>query len=80
MKVVREELDTITFKEAIVIIVEEAAKLGKTVCRSYAEHILFEHTGWPWFWNIPVDGHTPEECLRKHASEYFNDVYQVMNS
>jgi hypothetical protein len=34
-----------------------------------AEHILWEHTGYPGFWAIPSDGNTPEECLRKQLQE-----------
>lgn len=32
--------------------------------------ILWDHTGYPQFWNIPEDGDTPEECLRKQLKEY----------
>lgn len=31
--------------------------------------ILWEHTGFPFFWNIPKDGKTPEECLRKQLAD-----------
>lgn len=34
------------------------------------ECILWEKTGFPTFWNIPVDGNTPEECCRKQLQEY----------
>ena len=31
----------------------------------FIEHVIWEHTGFPSFWNIPEDGNTPEECFRK---------------
>ena len=33
------------------------------------EFILWERTGFPSFWDIPEDGNTPEECLRKQLQE-----------
>jgi hypothetical protein len=27
--------------------------------------IIWSHTGFPYFWNIPADGKTPEACFRK---------------
>jgi hypothetical protein len=30
-----------------------------------ADYILWNHTGFPSFWNIPHDGDTPEACCRK---------------
>jgi len=30
-----------------------------------ADYILWEHTGFPGFWNIPNEGNTPEECCRQ---------------
>ena len=32
-------------------------------------HIIWSHTGFPYFWDIPADGNTPEECLRKQLKE-----------
>lgn len=29
-----------------------------------ADYILWEHTGFPSFWNIPEEGETPEECCK----------------
>ena len=29
-----------------------------------AGYVLWNHTGFPSFWNIPADGETPEECCR----------------
>lgn len=34
-----------------------------------AEHILWNHTGWPCFWLIPEDGNTPEECMRTQLQQ-----------
>lgn len=34
------------------------------------EHIVWGHTGFPAFWNIPTDGATPEECFRKQLQTY----------
>jgi len=31
----------------------------------FLDYILWEETGFPYFWNIPEDGTTPEECMRK---------------
>ena len=36
----------------------------------FLNHVLWEYTGYPQFWNIPEDGKTPEECLRKQLSEF----------
>ena len=36
------------------------------------DHIIWEKTGFPSFWQIPKDGKTPEECFRaqlKRATE-----------
>ena len=55
--------------------------MGKTVAdvvREYfpeatddeVDFILWEETGFPAFWNIGVDGNTPEECLRKQLQEF----------
>jgi hypothetical protein len=34
-----------------------------------AECILWSHTGFPVFWNIPQDGNTPEECLQNQLAD-----------
>lgn len=34
------------------------------------DHIVYGHTGFPAFWNIPDDGATPEECFRKQLQTY----------
>lgn len=31
---------------------------------------IWEHTGFPAFWRIGVDGATPEECFRKQLTDY----------
>ena len=33
------------------------------------EHVLWGCTGFPYFWNIPNDGKTVEECFRKQLQE-----------
>ena len=38
------------------------------------ELILWGKTGYPEFWNIGVDGDTPEECLRKQLQDFKNKV------
>jgi len=43
---------------------EEAAKFGRVLTDDEAEYVIWEHTGFPAFWNIPDDGATPEECFR----------------
>lgn len=52
------------------IVREEAMKLGKTVTDAEAEYIVWEETGYPAFWDIPKDGKTPEECLRKQVRDF----------
>ena len=32
--------------------------------------ILWNHTGYPEFWNIPEDGWTSSQCLRKQLNEF----------
>ena len=34
------------------------------------DHVIWEYTGFPSFWNIPKDGNTPEECFRKQLLAY----------
>lgn len=36
------------------------------------DFILWEFTGYPSFWNIPKDGKTVEQCLRKQLSDFKN--------
>ena len=38
------------------------------------DFILWEKTGFPSFWDIGIDGNTPEECLRKQLQDYKNEV------
>ena len=40
----------------------------------FCEFVLWEKTGYPSFWNIPSDGNTPEECMRKQLQEFKNEV------
>jgi hypothetical protein len=56
---------------ALEAVKEEAAKLGIELNDSDAGYILWNETGYPEFWNIPADGNTPEECLRKQVREAF---------
>lgn len=39
-----------------------------TATDDQALNILWEYTGYPGFWNIPEDGATPEECMRKQLA------------
>lgn len=39
-----------------------------------ADFILWEETGFPSFWNIPEDGNTPEECVRKQLRDLKEDL------
>jgi hypothetical protein len=43
---------------------------GIQVDDAMLDYIIFEHTGFPSFWDIPKDGATPEECLRKQLTEW----------
>lgn len=38
------------------------------------DYILWEKTGFPAFWNIGVDGDTPEECLRKQLKDFQDEI------
>lgn len=35
----------------------------------FIEHVIWAMTGYPSFWNIPLDGKTPEECFRTQLAE-----------
>jgi len=48
---------------------DEAAKLGKHLDDASAGYLLWNHTGFPEFWDTPRDGITPEECMRKQIRE-----------
>ena len=39
-----------------------------------AEFILWGHTGFPGFWNIPEDGLTVEECLRTQLKAFKEEI------
>ena len=36
--------------------------------------VIWEHTGFPAFWNIPKDGNTPEECFRKQLKDFKRSI------
>ena len=55
---------------ALEIVKAEASSLGTELDTAEAEWILFGHTGFPSFWNVGVDGATPEACLRKQVREF----------
>ena len=38
------------------------------------DYILWEKTGYPEFWNIGLDGDTPEECLRTQLKAFQEEV------
>lgn len=38
----------------------------------FLEWVIWEQTGFPEFWNIPEDGNTPEECLKKQLIKFKN--------
>jgi hypothetical protein len=54
---------------------EEAKKIPAwattEIDNGFADYIMFEHTGFPSFWNIPEDGKTPEECARTQVKKFF---------
>lgn len=41
-----------------------------------ADFILWEKTGFPAFWNIGVDGDTPEACLRTQLKAFQEELKQ----
>lgn len=53
------------------IIQEEAIKFGVTISKNDTEYIIWEHTGYPSFWRIGIDGDTAEECFRTQIREFF---------
>jgi len=44
------------------------------------EFIVWGKTGYPAFWNIGVDGNSPEECFRKQLTDFRDEcrVYTTM--
>ena len=60
---------TMTFNEIIKEYFPDATK-------DEAEAILWEHTGFPIFWNIPEDGKTPEECFRTQLAKLRRTINQ----
>lgn len=52
-----------TFKDAVLEYFPDASE-------EEVEFILWEKTGFPCFWDIPKDGNTEEECLRKQLLEF----------
>lgn len=52
---------------------EEARFMGVFISREEADAIAWCHTGFPAFWNIPRDGNTGEECMRKQVREFFGN-------
>lgn len=56
------------------VVREIAAQYSKDeITDDMMEHIVWGHTGYPVFWNIPADGNTPEECFKKQLHDYFKD-------
>lgn len=53
---------------------DEAKKEGLKIDDRIADHVLWEFTGFPCFWDIPRLGGTPEECCRTQLSEYFSGL------
>jgi hypothetical protein len=45
--------------------------------KSFLNHVLWEETGYPVFWNIPQDGNTPEECLRKQLQAFKDKIKEA---
>jgi hypothetical protein len=43
---------------------------GFYVNKAFADYVLYEHTGFPEFWNSE-DGATPEECCRTQVRKFF---------
>lgn len=45
-------------------------ELGEWVPEDFAVYVLWNHTGYPCFWNIPEDGESPLECIRTSVRRY----------
>jgi hypothetical protein len=45
-------------------------ELGADVSQDEADYILWNHTGFPHFWDVGVDGDTPEQCCRTQLRKY----------
>lgn len=55
----------------IEIIQDEAFRaVGKTPTIDTAEYVLWEHTGYPSFWQINKENPTPEACLRAQVRKW----------
>lgn len=44
-----------------------------------SDYVVWEKTGFPYFWNIPEDGNTPEECLRKQLQDYAEGFWRCLS-
>ncbi len=47
-----------------------AAEYFPDASKADLDYIIWEHTGFPGFWNIPEDGATPEACFRSQLERY----------
>ena len=56
------------------IVKDEAKKVGLEIDDQFADHVLWEFTGFPHFWDAPRLGVTPEECCRTQLSEHFSGL------
>lgn len=56
----------------IELVQEEGRKRDRKISACAADWIIWEHTGYPVFWNIPRDGATPEECMRTQVCAFLD--------
>jgi hypothetical protein len=66
------EEPTITWQE---LVREEAKKVPAwaeaNIGNDFADYVLYEHTGFPGFWDIPKDGKDGIECCRTQVRKFF---------
>ena len=60
--------------DARAIVKQTGLRLQHLISDADVEYILWEQTGFPRFWDIPTDGKTPEECLRKQVETFLSSL------
>lgn len=56
---------------AIELVKDEVRRfIGWEIPDDEARRIIWEHTGFPCFWDIPREGSSPEECMRAQVRDY----------
>ncbi len=61
--------------EGMKIVARVLNEYGLPTEENQVHNILWGETGFPWWWDIPKDGATPEECLRTQVQRYADSLY-----